>query len=100
MKMAEPDNIRKMGVDPNSMISFGGGWCNHFAPESLRRIYEEIAQDKYQFHDSGRYSPIIGNTQCRHQLARLETEIYGISTLSEANIVLGQSSTQLFHDTL
>ena len=100
MKMAEADNIRKMGVDPNKMISFGGGWCNHFAPESLRQIYKEIAQDKHQFHDSGRYSPIIGNTQCRYQLARLETEIYGIDHISEANIVLGQSSTQLFHDTL
>ena len=100
MKMAEPENIKQMGVNPDTMVSFGGGWCNHFAPEELRKTYEKIAQDKLDFHCSGRYSSIIGDLNCRKQLAQLEKEIYSMEHISEDNIVLGQSSTQLFHDVL
>ncbi|HMA83923.1 MAG TPA: pyridoxal phosphate-dependent aminotransferase [Candidatus Thermoplasmatota archaeon] len=100
MKMAEPSNIKEMGVNPDTMISFGGGWCNHFAPEPLRKIYIDLCKDKQSFHDSGRYSAIIGNGSCRRQLAKLERNIYGMNHISEKNIALGQSSTQLFHDVL
>lgn len=100
MKMAEPENIRNMGVNPETMISFGGGWCNHVAPERLRNSYMELAKDKDTFHMTGRYSAIMGDLHCRKQLARLEQEVYGIQSISEQNIVLGQSSTQLFHDIL
>ena len=100
MKMAEPDNIKQMGVNPETMISFGGGWCNHFAPEALRLNYERLSKDKHDFHRTGRYSSIIGDKECRRQLAELEKSVYEMNHISERNIVLGQSSTQLFHDVL
>ncbi len=100
MKIAEPDHIRKMGIDPKHLISFGGGWCNHPAPRTLQRIYQQICSDPSLFHQSGRYSPITGQTFCREQLAFFEQEIYNVSSLAADNIILGHSSTQLFHDLL
>ena len=32
MKMAEDRNIQRLGLKPEEVISFGGGWCNHQAP--------------------------------------------------------------------
>lgn len=98
MKMAEKRNIVKMGFNPNDVISFGGGWCNHFTPESLREIYIDIINDKELFHKSGRYSPIIGDYHCRKQICEFEREIYHLRGLQPSNILLGHSSTQLFHD--
>ena len=39
MKMAERQNILALGLDPDEVISFGGGWVNHPAPEPLRQAY-------------------------------------------------------------
>jgi LL-diaminopimelate aminotransferase len=100
MKMAEPNHIIELGLDPSTVISFGGGWCNHSAPESLRNIYQQIASDKKSFHKSGRYSPIVGNSFCREQLAQFEQKIYHVHSIQDQNIILGHSSTQLFHDLL
>jgi aspartate/methionine/tyrosine aminotransferase len=100
MKMAEERNIVKMGLNPEEVISFGGGWCNHQAPESLRNAYKEIVENKTYFHKSGRYSAIAGDYNCREQLARFEKNIYGVKGLQPSNILLGHSSTQLFHDIL
>jgi aminotransferase len=100
MKMTEDHSIRAMGLDPNRIISFGGGWCNHTAPESLRKTYQEIISDVELFHKSGRYSPIIGDSSCREQICHFEKDIYGLSSLKIPNILLGHSSTQLFHDVL
>ncbi len=44
MEMASPANLVKMGLDPNDVISFAGGWVNHLAPEELRQEYVDIAQ--------------------------------------------------------
>jgi len=49
MKMAEKRNIKQMGLNPGEVISFGGGWCNHYSPEKLRHIYQEIISDKELF---------------------------------------------------
>ncbi len=100
MKMVEVRNIRDIGLDPAKMISFGGGWCNHRAPQQLQEIYIEIVKNKELFHESGRYSSIIGSYACREQLCRFEKEIYNLLGLSPSNILLGHSSTQLFHDVL
>jgi alanine-synthesizing transaminase len=100
MKMTEDESIRKLGLDPSKVISFGGGWCNHTAPESLRHIYQTIIHDVDLFHQSGRYSPIIGDSTCREHLCCFEKEIFGMNSLEPANVLLGQSSTQLFHDIL
>ncbi|MEF8879092.1 MAG: pyridoxal phosphate-dependent aminotransferase [Candidatus Thermoplasmatota archaeon] len=98
MKMAEERNIRRMGLDPEDVISFGGGWCNHKTPDELRRIYRDIASNSDEFHKSGRYSPIKGSYSCRVQLCRFENKIFDINNLEPSNIILGHSSTQLFHD--
>ncbi|MEF8848324.1 MAG: pyridoxal phosphate-dependent aminotransferase [Candidatus Thermoplasmatota archaeon] len=100
MKIAEERNIRKMGLDPEEVISFGGGWCNHRTPESLRQKYMEIVSDPEKFHSSGRYSSIKGNYELREQISRFEKKIFDIKNLSFKNILLGQSSTQLFYETL
>ena len=42
MKMAERQNIVAMGLNPEDVISFGGGWVNHPAPEPLRQAYVDI----------------------------------------------------------
>jgi aspartate/methionine/tyrosine aminotransferase len=100
MKMAEERNIIKMGLDPDRVISFGGGWCNHHAPETLRKIYQSLADDKTLFHQTGRYSSIMGEYPCREQLCALEQTVYHMGSLYPENILLGHSSTQLFHDLL
>ena len=46
MKMAERQNIIAMGLKPEDVISFGGGWVNHAAPEGLRRAYEAIVDGR------------------------------------------------------
>jgi len=100
MKMTEDQEIRTMGLDPLEVISFGGGWCNHTAPDALRTAYQTIINDVRLFHQSGRYSPIIGDSACREQICRFEETLYGLKSLESQNILLGQSSTQLFHDVL
>jgi len=100
MKMTEDKTIRTMGLNPEDVISFGGGWCNHSAPDALRNAYQTIQNDALLFHQSGRYSPIIGDSSCRSQLCRFEESIYGLAPLEPENILLGHSSTQLFHDVL
>lgn len=100
MKMTEDQAIRKIGLEPETVISFGGGWCNHTAPEALRNAYKTIVNDVTLFHQSGRYSPIIGDSSCRDQLCLFEEHLYGLNSLESQNILLGHSSTQLFHDVL
>ena len=36
MKMASRQNIINMGLDPDDIISYGGGWVGHHPPEELR----------------------------------------------------------------
>ena len=98
MKMAERQNILAMGLNPDDVISFGGGWVNHAAPEGLRRAYAEIAEDPAAFHRSGAYTATLGDTECRQQLARFETELFGVPKLAAEHVAIGAGSTQLTHD--
>ena len=98
MKMAERQNILAMGLKPEEVISFGGGWVNHAAPEALRRAYEEIAGDPASFHKSGGYTATLGDGECREQLARFETHLFGVPRLTAEHIAIGVGSTQLTHD--
>ncbi len=100
MKMAEDRNIINMGLKPEEVISFGGGWCNHKTPETLKNIYLDIILDDELFHKSGRYSPIKGEYTCRNQISNFEKQIFQMKNIGPENILLGQSSTQLFHDTI
>ena len=35
MKLADRQNVIALGLDPDDVISFAGGWVNHRAPEAL-----------------------------------------------------------------
>jgi len=98
MKMADRQNIINMGLDPDDIISFGGGWVNHPAPDEMRVAYIDLCNDRDQFHKSGGYSPTPGDPECRKLLARYEREIFGLKEFDEKNVIIGQSSTQITHD--
>jgi aspartate/methionine/tyrosine aminotransferase len=98
MKMAERQNILAMGLDPKDVISFGGGWVNHAAPEGLRQAYQEIASDPEAFHRSGGYTATLGDGDCREQLARFDAHLFGTPHLAAEHVAIGAGSTQLTHD--
>jgi aspartate/methionine/tyrosine aminotransferase len=87
-----------MGLNPDEVISFGGGWVNHAAPEGLREAYGEIVSDAALFHRSGGYTVTLGDTACREQLAAFERHLFGVPRLGAEHIVIGAGSTQLTHD--
>ena len=98
MKMAERQNILAMGLKPEDVISFGGGWVNHAAPEGLRHAYEEIVSDPEAFHRSGAYTATLGDYECRSALARFEAHLFNVTTLRAEHVAIGVGSTQLTHD--
>jgi aminotransferase len=98
MKMAERQNILAMGINPDDVISFGGGWVNHAAPEGLRQAYAEIVGDPAAFHRSGAYTATLGDLDCREQLARFESHLFDVPRLGPEHVAIGAGSTQLTHD--
>jgi aspartate/methionine/tyrosine aminotransferase len=98
MKMAERKNIINMGLDPDDVISYGGGWVNHAAPEEFRNSYIDVCSDSNEFHKSGAYSTTLGDSELRELIAKFEEVLFGISDLLCENIIVGQSSTQVTHD--
>jgi len=97
MKMASRKNIIDMGLDPDEVISYGGGWVGHHAPELFRQKYVEICSDIERFHDAGKYSPTLGFPEARKAIASMEKELFGVN-LQEENVIIGAASTQLTHD--
>jgi len=98
MKMAERANIIAMGLDPAEVISFGGGWVNHAAPEEFRQAYLDIVGDPAVFHQSGAYTATLGDLGCRQQIARFEAHLFGVPRLGPEHIAVGLGSTQLTQD--
>ena len=98
MKMAERQNILAMGLDPAHVISFGGGWVNHEAPDEFRKAYESVVADAELFHKSGAYTATLGDMECREQIARFEEHLFGVPRLGAEHIAIGLGSTQLTHD--
>jgi aspartate/methionine/tyrosine aminotransferase len=98
MKMAERQNIVAMGLDPAQVISFGGGWVNHAAPDEFRQAYQSIVSDPELFHKSGGYTATLGDMECREQIARFEEHLFGVPRLGAEHIAIGLGSTQLTHD--
>jgi aminotransferase len=98
MKMAERQNILAMGLDPAQVISFGGGWVNHSAPDGFRQAYLDVASDGDLFHKSGGYTATLGDMECREQIARFEEHLFGVPRLGPEHIAIGMGSTQLTHD--
>src|SRR5919112_2850160 len=97
MKMAERQNILAMGLDPAQVISFGGGWVNHSAPDAFRQAYESVVADADLFHKSGGYTATLGDMECREQIARFEAHLFGVPRLGAEHIAIGIGSTQLPH---
>ena len=89
MKMAERQNILAMGLDPAQVISFGGGWVNHSAPDEFRQAYESIVADADLFHKSGGYTATLGDMECREQIARFEEHLFGVPRLGPEHIAIG-----------
>jgi aspartate/methionine/tyrosine aminotransferase len=98
MKMAERQNILAMGLNPDDVISFGGGWVNHPAPEALRQAYVAIASDPALFHRCGGYTATLGDFECREALARFDSHLFGVRRLGAEHVAIGAGSTQLTHD--
>jgi aspartate/methionine/tyrosine aminotransferase len=95
MRLADRANIVDMGLDPEEMISFAGGWVAHRAPEELRREYRRLAGDPALFHELGAYSPTRGLPALRAALLRVDRALYRTPGLAEENLLVGQSSTGL-----
>jgi aminotransferase len=98
MKMAERESIMAMGLDPADVISFGGGWVDHPAPEGFRRAYEDVAGDPELFHQSGAYGPTLGRLDCREAIARFSSHLFQVPRLGPEHVAVGMGSTQLTHD--
>lgn len=98
MKMAERQNILAMGLDPAQVISFGGGWVNHSAPDEFRQAYASVVEDTDLFHKSGGYTATLGDMECREQIARFEEHLFGMPRVGAEHIAIGMGSTQLTHD--
>jgi len=97
MKLADRRNIVAMGLDPDDVISFAGGWVNHTAPGGLRAQYAAIADDAALFHDLGAYSPTRGMPALRSALLDTDREFHATKGLEDEHLLVGQSSTQLTH---
>lgn len=95
MEMASPANLVKMGLNPDDVISFAGGWVNHETQEELRQGYIDIAQDRYLFHKTGAYSPSDGSPELKKALLDFNSQLFKAHFSSEENIIIGANSTQL-----
>ena len=97
MKLADRQNVTALGLDPDDVISFAGGWVNHRAPEALRAAYQRFADDSSLFHELGAYAPTRGLPELREALVRADQALYKTEGLADEHILVGQSSTQLTH---
>jgi len=100
MNYADSNYIKSIGVNPDELISFAGGWVNHKAPKELQKVYEEIASNDDLFHMSGAYSPTLGNIEFKKAIIEFEKHLYGIDSLDPNQIAVGLGSTQLAMDLL
>lgn len=100
MKLADRRNIVAMGLDPDDVISFAGGWVNHRAPEALRAEYAHVAEDPALFHELGAYSPTRGLPRLREALLAVDRALHRTPGLDDEHVIVGQSSTQLTHTLL
>ncbi len=97
MKLADRRNIAALGLDPDDVVSFAGGWVDHEAPEGLREEYRRVADDPRLFHELGAYSPTRGLPRLREALLEADRALYGTRGLADEHLIVGQSSTQLTH---
>ena len=97
MKLADRRNIVALGLDPDDVISFAGGWVDHEAPPGLREQYARVADDPGLFHELGAYAPTRGLPYLRDQLLAADRAVHATPGLADEHLIVGQSSTQLTH---
>jgi len=100
MSYADANYAKSIGINPENLISFAGGWVNHSAPEELRNSYQDIIGDDKLFHLSGGYSPTLGAIETKKAIIKFEKHLYGIENLDVSQIAIGMGSTQLAMDLL
>lgn len=98
MNYADSQYVRSLGIRPEDLISYAGGWVNHGAPEELRRSYLRIVEDEALFHKSGAYPHTIGNADFKRAVIEFERHVYGMRDLDVGQIAVGLGSTQLAMD--
>ena len=98
MSFADPEYLKKIGVNADKLISFAGGWVNHEAPEEYRSSYVKVVSDKTLFHKSGAYPPTLGTSEAKNAVVKFEEILHNVSNLNTSQIVIGHSSTQLATD--
>ncbi len=98
MNYADSQYVRSLGIQPEDLISYAGGWVNHAAPEELRRSYQCIVDDKALFHKSGAYPHTLGNADFKRAVIEFERHVYGMKDLDASQIAVGLGSTQLAKD--
>jgi len=98
MSYADSNYIRSLGINPEDLISYAGGWVDHSAPEELRNAYHKIIGDEKLFHKSGAYSPTLGNFEFKQAIIKFEKHIYNMNNLDVSQIAVGLGSTQLAMD--
>ena len=86
MSYADSNYVKSIGIQPENLISFAGGWVNHKAPKELQKAYEEIIVNNELFHKSGGYPPTLGNLEFKKAVIDFEKCIYGINDLDENQI--------------
>ncbi len=95
MDFANPAYFANLGLDPDQVISFVGGWVGHQSPPALAAAYASICSDPLGFHQSGAYSPTLGTSECQQAIVDFERHLHGVTTLTTEEVVVGASSTQL-----
>ena len=90
MKLTDRKNILAMGLDPDEVISFAGGWVNHTAPDELRESYRAAAEDPGLFHELGAYSPTRGLPSLRRALIEYDRAVYGTEGLADEHLLVGE----------
>lgn len=98
MMYADPVHFKTLGLKPEHVISFAGGWVNHKSPVELQKAYRDIVNNDELMHLSGGYSPTLGMQGCKEALVTYEKHIYGVTGLESGNVAIGANSTQLLFD--
>ncbi|KKU13882.1 MAG: Aminotransferase [Candidatus Magasanikbacteria bacterium GW2011_GWC2_45_8] len=98
MMYADQAYLKTLGIKPENLISFAGGWVNHKAPLELQKAYKEIVSDDESMHASGGYSPTLGMLGCKEAIVKFEKHTYAVQNLEPCHIAIGASSTQLLSD--
>ena len=52
---ANPAHFIALGLKPEDVISFAGGWVNHKLPPELQEAYKDIVSDDQLMHVAGGY---------------------------------------------